>query len=89
MPTYDYKCKKCGNVFEVFHSMNSEPIKVCPKCGGEVKKLIGAGAGTIFKGSGFYQTDYKNSPAKKKKSVPKDPAPVKPEVKPESPVKSE
>lgn len=43
MPTYEYKCKKCGNVFEVFHSMSADPVKSCPKCGGEVKKLIGAG----------------------------------------------
>jgi putative FmdB family regulatory protein len=61
MPTYEYKCKECGNLFEVFQSMNSEPVKNCPKCGGEVKKLISAGSGPIFKGSGFYQTDYKNS----------------------------
>ena len=89
MHTYEYKCKKCGNDFEVFHSMNSEPVKACPKCGGEVKKLIGAGAGTIFKGSGFYQTDYKNTQSKSKKTVPKDPAPVKPETKPDSTAKSE
>jgi len=100
MPTYDYKCKKCGNVFEVFHSMNSDPVKTCPKCGGEVKKQIGAGAGTIFKGSGFYHTDYKNAPSKSKKSESKDPAPkkteskdpspsAKPETKPGSSTKSE
>jgi putative FmdB family regulatory protein len=89
MPTYEYKCKKCGNVFEVFHSMSSDPVKSCPKCGGEVKKLIGAGAGTIFKGSGFYQTDYKNNQGKSKKSASKDPAPVKPEKKPDSTPKSE
>lgn len=63
MPTYEYKCKQCGHKFEVFQSMNAEPIKVCPKCKGEVKRLIGAGAGPIFKGSGFYQTDYKNKPS--------------------------
>lgn len=61
MPTYDYKCSECGNLFEVFQTMSAEPIKTCPKCGGKVKRLIGAGAGPIFKGSGFYQTDYKNS----------------------------
>jgi len=69
MPTYQYKCKKCGHLFEVFHSMSAEPIKICPKCKGPVKRLIGPGSGPIFKGSGFYQTDYKNketaSPAKK------------------------
>lgn len=87
MPTYEYKCKKCGNVFEVFHSMSADPVKSCPKCGGEVKKLIGAGSGPIFKGSGFYHTDYKNAPAKSKKSEAKNPAPVKPETKPDSSVK--
>lgn len=64
MPTYDYKCTKCGDTFEIFQSMKDEPIKKCIKCDGEVKRLIGTGAGTIFKGSGFYQTDYKNPPKK-------------------------
>ena len=89
MPTYEYKCKKCGNVFEVFHSMSADPVKSCPKCGGEVKKLIGAGSGPIFKGSGFYHTDYKNTPAKSKKSDYKPTEPVKPETKPGSSTKSE
>ncbi len=61
MPTYDYRCLSCKHKFELFQSMTEEPISTCPKCGGEVKRLIGAGAGPIFKGSGFYQTDYKNS----------------------------
>ncbi len=63
MPTYEYKCKECGHSFEVFQSMSAEPVKACPKCKGEVKRLIGPGAGPIFKGSGFYQTDYKNKPS--------------------------
>lgn len=73
MPTYDYKCNSCGNVFEVFQSMSAEPLKKCPNCNGEVKRLIGAGAGPIFKGSGFYQTDYKNKSSKPvaKKDSPK------------------
>ncbi|MGE5805283.1 MAG: FmdB family zinc ribbon protein, partial [Ignavibacteria bacterium] len=50
----------CGNKFEIFQSMKDEPVKTCPKCGGKVKRLIGSGAGPIFKGTGFYQTDYKN-----------------------------
>ena len=58
MPTYDYKCEKCGEVFERFQSIMDEPIKECPECSGPVRRLIGAGAGVIFKGSGFYQTDY-------------------------------
>lgn len=61
MPTYEYKCSNCSYTFEIFQSIKAEPIKVCPKCNGEVKRLIGPGAGPIFKGSGFYQTDYKNS----------------------------
>jgi putative FmdB family regulatory protein len=61
MPTYEYECMQCKHRFEAFHSMTAEPIKECPECGGKVKKLIGAGAGIIFKGSGFYVTDYKGS----------------------------
>ncbi len=64
MPTYDYKCLDCGHTFELFQSMSSEPIDVCPNCGGKVKRLIGPGAGPYFKGSGFYQTDYKNTGSK-------------------------
>ena len=64
MPTYDYKCKDCGYTFELFQPMTAEPVKVCPKCKGEVKRLIGAGAGPIFKGNGFYETDYKRASSK-------------------------
>lgn len=59
MPTYEYKCEKCSNGFEVFQSMNDEPLKTCPECGGEVKKVF-TPAGIIFKGTGFYVNDYKN-----------------------------
>ena len=59
MPTYDYECRECEHVSEVFHNMTAKPRVKCPKCGGRTKKLIGAGAGIIFKGSGFYETDYK------------------------------
>ncbi len=61
MPTYEYKCTQCGYVFELFQTMSAEPVKTCPKCKGIVKRLIGPGAGPIFKGTGFYQTDYKNA----------------------------
>jgi len=58
MPHYDYQCEKCGNTFEVFQSMTEEPLKICPACKGSLKRLISGGAGIIFKGSGFYKTDY-------------------------------
>lgn len=70
MPTYDYRCEACQHEFEVFQNMSDAPLKKCPECGGKVKRLIGTGAGLIFKGSGFYITDYKN-----KKSSPTSPAP--------------
>ena len=61
MPTYEYKCDACGYAFERFHSMTAEPVKRCPECGkAKVKRLIGTGAGLIFKGSGFYITDYRD-----------------------------
>ncbi|MFO7959131.1 MAG: zinc ribbon domain-containing protein [Candidatus Brocadiia bacterium] len=61
MPTYDYRCKHCGHEFEAFQSITDEPLKKCPDCGGNgLKRIIGAGAGIIFKGSGFYATDYKS-----------------------------
>jgi putative FmdB family regulatory protein len=61
MPTYDYKCDACGHAFEQFQSMSAEPIRKCPKCKkAKVKRLIGTGAGLIFKGSGFYITDYRD-----------------------------
>ena len=63
MPTYDYKCSECNYTFELFQKMTEEPLKYCPKCKGKVKRLIGMGSGPIFKGSGFYQTDYKNKSA--------------------------
>ena len=59
MPTYEYECKSCGHISDVFHSMTTKPRVKCSECGGRTKKLIGAGAGIIFKGSGFYETDYK------------------------------
>jgi putative FmdB family regulatory protein len=61
MPTYDYKCTGCNYTFEIFQQMTAEPLKNCPECGGKLKRIIGTGAGPIFKGSGFYQTDYKNN----------------------------
>ena len=60
MPTYEYVCKNCGYEFEEFQSMTAEPLKTCPKCNKEIIRKIGTGAGLVFKGSGFYITDYKN-----------------------------
>ena len=59
MPTYSYECKKCTHSFEVFHTMTAKPHVKCPECKGACKRLLGAGSGIIFKGSGFYETDYK------------------------------
>jgi len=61
MPTYEYKCKGCEEAFEIFQKISEDPLKSCPVCGGELKRIISGGAGIIFKGSGFYTTDYKNS----------------------------
>ena len=60
MPTYEYSCKKCGQ-FELFQNIKDAKLKRCPTCKGQVKRLMGSGAGIIFKGSGFYQTDYRSS----------------------------
>lgn len=60
MPTYDYKCLECEEQFEKFQGITAPPLEECPECGGKVKRLIGAGSGLIFKGSGFYITDYRS-----------------------------
>jgi putative FmdB family regulatory protein len=63
MPTYDYECQKCGKRFEFFQSMKDPKLETCvaESCGGAVKRLLGTGAGLLFKGAGFYQTDYRSS----------------------------
>ena len=69
MPTYDYQCEACNHEWELFQSMNDLPVKRCPKCKKQkAKRLLGLGAGLIFKGTGFYETDYK----KKSGGEPKD-----------------
>lgn len=65
MPTYEYECEKCGNKFEIFQNIKEHPIEKCPECKGKVYRLIGAGAGIIFKGSGFYATDYRSESYKR------------------------
>ncbi len=66
MPLYDYKCAKCGYVFEVQQRISEEPLKHCPKCKGEIKRLISP-AGIIFKGSGFHVTDYRKKESREAK----------------------
>lgn len=74
MPTYEYECEKCGHRFELFQSMKDEPRKRCPKCRGKVRRLLGTGAGMIFKGSGFYATDYRSDSYQKEKKSDSGPA---------------
>ncbi len=67
MPTYEYQCDACGNKFEKFQSIKAAPIRKCPNCGkNKVRRLISSGAGLIFKGSGFYITDYRSDSYKEK-----------------------
>jgi len=66
MPTYEYECDACGHTFEKFQPITSRPVRLCPQCGKrKVRRLLGMGAGVIFKGSGFYQTDYRSESYKK------------------------
>ncbi len=68
MPTYEYECKHCGHRFEASQAISAKPLNQCPKCNKDVKRLISSGSGIIFKGSGFYATDYR----KKGKTPPGD-----------------
>ncbi len=77
MPNYDYKCLDCNNTFEIFQKMTDEPLVICPKCGGNLKRLIGTGSGPIFKGNGFYQTDYKNKSKSPTREISKNTGPSK------------
>ncbi len=60
MPTYEYECQKCKRQHEVFQSITAKPLRTCSKCGGRIKRLLGRGSGFLFKGSGFYITDYRS-----------------------------
>lgn len=73
MPTYEYQCESCLHQFEKFQSIKAEPLCKCPECGKKIRRLIGGGAGILFKGSGFYQTDYRSSGYRE--SARKDSAP--------------
>jgi putative FmdB family regulatory protein len=77
MPTYDYECAACGHKFEMFQGIKEDPIKACPKCKRrKARRLIGTGAGLLFKGSGFYITDYRSEGYKKaqKAETPSSPS---------------
>ena len=92
MPTYEYKCKKCGNIFEKFQSITENPIKKCKNCDGEVYRLISKNGNFILKGSGYYSTDNRNGsykPEKKKLGTPSIEGQKKKEIskKPDSKIK--
>lgn len=73
MPTYEYMCENCGYQLEQFQAITAKPIRECPKCGKrELKRLIGSGSGVIFKGSGFYETDYRSETYKQAEKSEKD-----------------
>jgi putative FmdB family regulatory protein len=75
MPTYDYQCDACGHKFELFQSITAAPEKKCPECKkNKLRRLIGAGAAIVFKGSGFYQTDYRSDSYKKRAEADKPPS---------------
>jgi putative FmdB family regulatory protein len=97
MPTYEYSCQKCGQNFDAFQSMRDKPFRECPKelCRlpkwghGKVKRLLGTGAGLIFKGSGFYTTDYRSDSYKEaaKKEAPASSSGGEKSAKPKEPAK--
>ena len=93
MPTYDYLCESCGHGFEKFQSITARTLRKCPECGkNQLKRLIGTGAGIIFKGSGFYETDYRSDSykeAKKKDEKPATEAKDKKDTKSKTEAKSE
>lgn len=89
MPTYEYECKFCGHELELFQNMTADPLKKCTECGkNTLKRKIGAGAGIIFKGSGFYETDYKRNNSEKD-SKPQEKTDAKNDSKPEAKKNSE
>ncbi len=72
MPTYEYECEKCRKRFEAFQKMSEPPLARCPDCAGEVKRLIGTGAGIIYRGGGFYTTEYRSSDYQKRAKEEKE-----------------
>lgn len=89
MPTYDYRCNACGHAFELFQSMTAKHEKKCPKCGkNALERLIGTGAAVLFKGSGFYQTDYRSEGYKKSAEADKPASETKSDSKTEGKTES-
>jgi putative FmdB family regulatory protein len=76
MPTYEYVCDSCRHEFERFQSMTARPVRTCPRCRASVRRRIGGGAGIIFKGSGFYQTDYRSKSYQEAAKKEKESAPA-------------
>jgi putative FmdB family regulatory protein len=90
MPTYEYKCDKCGHLFEQMQGITSKSLRKCPKCGkSALRRLIGTGAGLIFKGSGFYATDYRSENYKESAKKEKPEKTSEKKETPSSPAKSE
>ena len=92
MPTYTYQCQSCEKTQDFFHAISAKPRIKCEACGGQCKRLIGSGAGIIFKGSGFYETDYKKKtgkPASTSEGSKKESSSETSETKKKSPEKSE
>jgi len=81
MPTYEYECPDCGCRFEKFERITAPPSGACPRCGAKGRRLISGGAGLIFKGSGFYTTDYRKESYKKAAARDREAAPASPEPK--------
>lgn len=80
MPTYEYECTRCGHRFEKFQNIKARPLQRCPQCRGKIRRLIGTGAGVIFKGTGFYATDYRSESyhkARRAEKAASKPAPEK------------
>ena len=90
MPTYDYQCRECGHTFEEFQSMSSDFLTVCPSCGKPaLKRMMASGVGMIFKGSGFYQTDYKKTNSSSSTSSASNTDAAKQETKSPPPAKND
>lgn len=82
MPTYEYRCGDCGHEFEEFQAISDPPITICPSCSGKTERVISGGAGLIFKGSGFYITDYRSGKYKAEASKDAAGATKAPDTKP-------